>query len=90
MATVNSPPRVHEELGGARRAELREALERSLEAVDADDRVGPLIGATGLRMRFEFTDLDLVLNVAAGERRPQRRAGRSPTTRAGRRSWSCG
>ena len=66
MATVTSPTRVHDELGAARRTELREALDRSLEAVDADDRVGPLIGATGLRMRFEFTDIDLVLNVAAG------------------------
>ncbi len=65
MATETRARRVHDEVGGPRRAELREALERTLEAVDADDRVGPLIGATELRMRFEFTDIDLVLNLAA-------------------------
>ena len=48
-------------------AQLRAALERTLDAVDADERLGPLIGATRLRMRFEFTDLGTALNVAAGE-----------------------
>jgi hypothetical protein len=47
--------------------QLRAALERTLGEVDADERLGPLIGATRLRMRFEFTDLDLALNVAAAE-----------------------
>ena len=49
------------------REQLRDALERTLGEVDADDRLGPLIGATKLRMRFEFTDLDMALNVAAGD-----------------------
>ncbi len=51
----------------ARRVELREALELALAEVDADDRVGPLVGATRLRMRFEFTDLGLALNVAGDQ-----------------------
>jgi hypothetical protein len=50
-----------------RREQIRAALERALGEVDADDRIGPLIGATKLRMRFEFTDLGMVLNVAAAE-----------------------
>ena len=90
MATETARP-TRSRRGRRRRAaaELREALERTLEAVDADDRVGPLIGATELRMRFEFTDIDLVLNVAP---RPAIATsnGRSPRTRAGRRSSSCG
>jgi hypothetical protein len=67
VAPTTTAPRVQDPVA-VRRAELREALERALEAVDADDRVGPLIGATQLRMRFEFTDLDLALNLAAGDR----------------------
>ena len=50
-----------------RAEQIRAALERALGEVDADDRLGPLIGATELRMRFEFTDLGMVLNVAAAE-----------------------
>jgi hypothetical protein len=49
------------------REQLRAALERTLGEVDADDRLGPLIGATRLRMRFEFTDLDMALNVAGAD-----------------------
>lgn len=66
MATATTAPSVQQRVAG-RRAEQREALERALEAVAADDRVAPLIGATELRMRFEFSDLDLALNLAAGE-----------------------
>lgn len=47
--------------------DLRAALERTLAEIDGDERLGPLLGATGLRMRFEFTDLDMALNVAAGQ-----------------------
>jgi hypothetical protein len=47
--------------------DLRAALDRTLARVDADDRLGPLIGATKLRLRFEFTDLELALNVAAAD-----------------------
>jgi hypothetical protein len=47
--------------------EFRKLLDEALSAVDADERVGPLLRASGLRMRFEFTDLRMVLNVAATE-----------------------
>ena len=44
--------------------EFREALESALERAAGDDRIGPLLRAAGLRMRFEFTDVGLTLNVA--------------------------
>jgi hypothetical protein len=47
--------------------ELREVLDRVLAEVDADEVAGPLLRATGLRVRFEFPDLGLALNVAASE-----------------------
>jgi len=49
------------------RAEFRELLDRALTEVDEDTRAGTVLRATGLRLRFEFPDLDLVLNVAATE-----------------------
>lgn len=48
-------------------AEFRELLDEALSELDADERSGPMLRAAGLRMRFEFTDLGLVLNVAASE-----------------------
>ena len=47
--------------------EFRAALEQALELADSDEKIGPLIAATKLRMRFRFTDADLELNIAAGE-----------------------
>jgi hypothetical protein len=47
------------------RAEFRKLLDRALREVDGDDRAGTLLRATGLRIRFDFPDLGLVLNVAA-------------------------
>ncbi len=48
-------------------AEFRELLNEALSELDADERSGPMLRAAGLRMRFEFTDLGLVLNVAASD-----------------------
>ncbi len=48
-------------------SEFRAALDEALAAADADERIGPLIGATELRLRLEFTDFDLGLNIAAAE-----------------------
>lgn len=48
-------------------AELREVLEALLASVDRDERVGPMLRAAGIRTRFEFTDMDLALNVASSE-----------------------
>src|SRR5919106_5551843 len=50
---------------GVRPAEFRAALDEALTLADADERVGPLIRAAGLRMRFEFPDASMVLNLAA-------------------------
>ena len=47
--------------------EFRELLDESLSELDADEKSGPLLRAAGLRMRFDFPDLGLVLNVAASE-----------------------
>jgi hypothetical protein len=49
--------------------EFRELLDETLSELDTDDKVGPLLRAAGLRMRFEFPDLGMVLNVAASEER---------------------
>ena len=47
--------------------EFRELLDEVLSALDADEKSGPLLRATGLRVRFEFPDLGMVLNVAASD-----------------------
>ena len=46
-------------------AEFQALLDDVLRETDADDHAGPLLRAAGLRIRFEFPDLSLVLNVAA-------------------------
>ena len=46
---------------------FRNALELALAEADADERLGPVLSAAQLRLRFEFTDTGLGLNVAAGE-----------------------
>ncbi|HEX3262282.1 MAG TPA: hypothetical protein VHR37_01365 [Solirubrobacterales bacterium] len=46
-------------------AEFQGLLDDVLRETDADDQAGPLLRAAGLRIRFEFPDLPLVLNVAA-------------------------
>ena len=54
--------------GGFRSAdEMREALDRALERADADQVTGPLLRATGLRLRVECPDIGLVLNLASGD-----------------------
>jgi hypothetical protein len=47
--------------------EFRDLLDEVLADVDADDRAGSLLRAAGLRMRFRFPDLGMVLNVAPSE-----------------------
>jgi hypothetical protein len=48
-------------------AQLHDLLDRTLTAVDADDKAGPLLRAAGLRVRLRVPDLGLVLNVAPSE-----------------------
>src|SRR3954447_7988646 len=45
-------------------AEFRHLLDDVLKETDADDHAGPLLRAAGLRIRFEFPDLPLVLSLA--------------------------
>ena len=47
--------------------EFRELLGDALSDLDADEDSGPLLRAAALRMRFEFPDLSMVLNVASSE-----------------------
>jgi hypothetical protein len=47
--------------------EFRDLLDEALSELDADEKSGPLLRAAGLRMRFDFPDLRLVLSVAASE-----------------------
>jgi hypothetical protein len=47
--------------------EFRAALEQALELADSDEKIGPLLAATEVRMRFEFPDTGLQLNIAAGQ-----------------------
>ena len=47
--------------------EFRELLDESLSELDTDEKTGPLLRAAGLRMRFDFPDLGMVLNVATSE-----------------------
>jgi hypothetical protein len=49
-------------------AEFRGLLDEVLTEVDDDDRAGPVLEATGLRMRFRFPDLGLALSVRASDR----------------------
>lgn len=50
-------------------AEAREVLSRLLEGVESDERVGPALRASGMRERLELSDLGVVVNVRASERR---------------------
>jgi hypothetical protein len=47
--------------------EFRELLDEALSELDTDEKTGPLLRAAGLRMRFDFPDLGMVLNVTASE-----------------------
>jgi hypothetical protein len=46
--------------------EFRAALDRALEIADADERIGPLIAATQVRLSLRFPDAGLALYIAAG------------------------
>jgi hypothetical protein len=48
-------------------AEFESVLDGVLTETDTDDHAGPMLRAAGLRIRFEFPDLPLVLNLAATE-----------------------
>jgi len=45
--------------------EFREVMDRTFELMDTDPDMGPKLRDADVPQRFEFTDLDLVLNVRA-------------------------
>jgi len=47
--------------------QFRALLDEALSELDADEKSGPLLRAAGLRMRLEFPDLELALNVVASD-----------------------
>ena len=47
--------------------EMRELVDRVLREVDADEQAGPVLRATGMRLRLRVPDLDLAVNIAASE-----------------------
>jgi hypothetical protein len=47
--------------------ELRDLIEHVLGELDVDERRGSLLQATGLRVRLEVTDLDMVIRVRASD-----------------------
>ena len=49
------------------RSEFRTLLGHVLSEVDGDERIGALLRAADLTVRFRFPDLDLTLNVAASD-----------------------
>jgi hypothetical protein len=48
-------------------AEMREILDRVLTQVDADEKAGPLLRATHMRLTLRCPDLDLAVNIAASQ-----------------------
>ncbi len=55
------------ERSGASAAEFTELLDGALEAVDTDDRTGPLLRASGIAVRLRLTDVGLDVRVEASE-----------------------
>lgn len=47
--------------------QFREVLDGTMRELDADERAGPIMRAAGLSLRFELTDLDLVLRIRPSE-----------------------
>jgi hypothetical protein len=47
-------------------AEFREVMDRTFALMSDDPEMGPRLRAADTPQRFEFTDLDLVVNVRAG------------------------
>lgn len=54
-------------VGFRSRDEALEVLERTFDAVEADELLGPVLHAAGLREELRLSDLGLVAEIAAGE-----------------------
>jgi hypothetical protein len=51
--------------GFSSRAEFREVMDRVFGMMDADPEMGPRLRDADVPQRFEFTDLDMVVNIRA-------------------------
>jgi hypothetical protein len=47
--------------------EMREVLDRVLETVNASEVTGPLLRATGMRLRLRCPDMDVAVNIAGSD-----------------------
>ena len=45
--------------------EFREVMDRVFQMMDQDPEMGPKLKAAGVPQRFEFTDVDMVVNIRA-------------------------
>lgn len=54
-------------VGFRSRDEAIEVADRAFEAVESDDRIGPMLQAAGLREVLRLTDLDLTVGIAASD-----------------------
>ena len=64
-AVAKARPKAGPEYGFRSAAEMREVLDRTLTEVNGDQRVGPLLQASGLRLRIECPDVHGVLQLLA-------------------------
>ena len=64
MATA-TPTRAEAKFRSAE--EMRKILDRVLSRVDEDERAGPLLRSTRMRLRLRCPDLGLAVNIAASE-----------------------
>jgi hypothetical protein len=46
--------------------EFREVMDRTFEIMSSDPQVGPQLRAAGAPQRFEFPDLEMVVNIRSG------------------------
>jgi hypothetical protein len=67
LRTVAAREEIAPASDAVRADEFRAALEQTLELAESDQRIGPMLAASKLRMRFRFPDSGLELNIAAGE-----------------------
>ena len=67
--------------------EFREVMDRTFGLMSSDPDMGPKLRDADTPQRFEFPDLDLVVNVTAGDGRRRTSAGSGPTTCPGSRTW---
>ena len=69
--------------------EFREVMDRTFTIMSEDPDMGPALRDADTPQRFEFTDLDLVVNVRAGAAGSPTWPGNGPTTSTGSPGSGC-